>query len=119
MRSTATVVIQLLDENDNSPQFSHKLFQVQLPECQNKVMTQEVFRMIAQDKDDGPNRQITYSLEDNMEGRYEIHPITGVVTAKGEFARGSYNILTVQITLHKYHVSFCIFFLQIYFDAFN
>ncbi|KAF5893704.1 protocadherin Fat 2, partial [Clarias magur] len=100
LRSTATVVIQVLDENDNSPQFSHKLFQVKLPECQNKVMTQEVFRMIAHDKDDGPNRQITYSLEDNMEGRYEIHPTTGVVTAIGEFARGSYNILTIKATDH-------------------
>lgn len=96
LRSTATVVIQVLDENDNSPQFSHKLFQVKLPECKNKASSQEVYRMIAHDKDEGPNGQITYSLEDSIEGRYEIHPTTGVVTAKGEFARGNYNILTVQ-----------------------
>lgn len=96
LRSTATVVIQVLDENDNTPQFSHKLSQVQLPEWQNKVLSREVYRMIARDKDDGPNSQITYSLEDSMEDRYEIHPSTGVVTARGVFARGNYSILTVQ-----------------------
>lgn len=96
LRSTATVVIQVLDENDNSPQFGHKFFQVKLPECQNKTLSQQVYRMIAHDKDEGPNSQITYTLEDNMEGRYEIHPTTGVLTTKGEFARGTYNILTVQ-----------------------
>lgn len=94
LRSTATVVIQVLDENDNSPQFSHKFFQVKLPECQNKTL--EVYRIFARDKDEGFNSQITYNLEDSMEGRYEIHPTTGVVTAKGVFARGTYNILTVQ-----------------------
>uniref|UniRef100_W5U6J6 Protocadherin Fat 2 n=1 Tax=Ictalurus punctatus TaxID=7998 RepID=W5U6J6_ICTPU len=100
LRSTATVVIQVLDENDNNPQFSHKLFQVKLPECHNKGLSQEVYRMIASDKDEGPNSQITYSLEDSMEGRYEIHPTTGVVTARGEFARGNYNILTIKATDH-------------------
>lgn len=96
LRSTATVVIKVLDENDNKPQFSHKLFQVKLPECQNKAQSQNVYRMVAGDKDEGANSQITYSLEDSIEGRYEIHPTTGVVTAKGEFSRGTYHILTVQ-----------------------
>lgn len=96
LRSTATVVIQVLDENDNEPKFSHKLFQVKLPECQNKELSQKVYRMIAHDKDEGAKSQITYSLEDSIDGRYEIHPTTGVVTAKGEFARGTYHILTVQ-----------------------
>ncbi|XP_058253540.1 protocadherin Fat 2 [Hemibagrus wyckioides] len=100
LRSTATVVIQVVDENDNTPQFSHKLFQVQLPESQNKVSSQEVYRMIALDKDEGTNSQITYSLEDSMEERYEIHPTTGVVTARGVFARGNYSILTIKATDH-------------------
>lgn len=94
LRSIATVVIQVLDENDNSPQFSHKFFQVKLPESENKAL--EVYRIFALDKDIGSNSQITYSLEDSVEGRYEIHSTTGVVTAKGVFAQGTYNILTVQ-----------------------
>ncbi|TSK28143.1 Protocadherin Fat 2 [Bagarius yarrelli] len=98
--STATVVIQVLDENDNVPQFSHKLFQVQLPETPKNLLSKEVYRMIARDKDEGTNSQITYSLEDSMEERYEIHPTTGVVTARGEFARNNYSILTIKATDH-------------------
>ncbi|KAI5607990.1 protocadherin Fat 2 [Silurus asotus] len=100
LSSTATVVIQVLDENDNSPQFSHKLFQVKLPECQNNSMSQEVYRMIACDKDEGSNSQITYSLEDSTDGKFSIDPTTGVVTAKGAFTRTNYNILTIKATDH-------------------
>uniref|UniRef100_A0A672QBL2 FAT atypical cadherin 2 n=1 Tax=Sinocyclocheilus grahami TaxID=75366 RepID=A0A672QBL2_SINGR len=100
LRSTATVVIEVLDENDNSPQFSHKLFQVKLPERQSTVEPQEIYRMVARDDDVGPSGMITYSLEDGSEDRFDIHPETGVVTARGEFVRGNYSILTIQATDH-------------------
>lgn len=94
LSSTATVVIEVLDENDNSPQFSHKLFQVKLPEWQSTAEPQDIYRMVARDDDVGPNGMTTYSLEDS-ENRFDIHPDTGVVTARGEFVRGNYSILTV------------------------
>lgn len=95
LSSTATVVIEVLDENDNSPQFGHKLFQVKLPERQSMAGPQEIYRMVARDDDVGPNGMVKYSLEDSSEDRFDVHPETGVVTARGEFARGSYSILTV------------------------
>ncbi|XP_001920058.2 protocadherin Fat 2 [Danio rerio] len=98
LSSTATVVIEVLDENDNSPQFSHKLFQIKLPERQSTAEPQDIYRMVARDDDVGPNGMITYSLEDNNEGRFDIHPDTGVVTARGQFVRGNYSILTIQAT---------------------
>ncbi|KAL0175684.1 hypothetical protein M9458_028014, partial [Cirrhinus mrigala] len=94
LSSTATVVIEVLDENDNSPQFSHKLFQVKLPEQRSMAGPQEIYRMVARDDDVGPNGKITYSLEEDSEDRFDIHPETGVVTARGEFVRGNYSILT-------------------------
>ncbi|XP_036424414.1 LOW QUALITY PROTEIN: protocadherin Fat 2 [Colossoma macropomum] len=100
LRSTATVVIKVLDENDNSPQFSHKLFQVKLPERQSTALPQQVYRMVARDDDEGPNGMITYSLENSMEGQFDIDPTTGVVTARGEFGRGNYSILTIKATDH-------------------
>uniref|UniRef100_A0A671Q6N2 Protocadherin Fat 2-like n=1 Tax=Sinocyclocheilus anshuiensis TaxID=1608454 RepID=A0A671Q6N2_9TELE len=100
LSSTATVVIEVLDENDNSPQFSHKLFQVKLPERQSMAEPQEIYRMVARDDDVGPSGMITYSLEDGSEDRFDIHPETGVVTARGEFVRGNYSILTIQATDH-------------------
>ncbi|XP_016409125.1 protocadherin Fat 2 [Sinocyclocheilus rhinocerous] len=98
LSSTATVVIEVLDENDNSPQFSHKLFQVKLPERQSTAEPQEIYRMVARDDDVGPNGMIKYSLEDSSEDQFDIHPETGVVTARGEYVRGNYSILTIQAT---------------------
>lgn len=97
LSSITTVVIEVLDENDNSPQFSHKLFQIKLPEWQSTAEPQNIYRMVARDDDVGPNGMITYSLEDSNEGRFDIHPDTGVVTARGQFVRGNYSILTVCI----------------------
>ncbi|XP_030622122.1 protocadherin Fat 2 [Chanos chanos] len=98
LRSTATVVIQVLDKNDNSPQFSHKLFQVKLAEQHDTDQPQDVYRMVARDDDEGPNGMITYSLEDSLEGRFDIDPTTGVVTSRGDFGAGNYSILTVEAT---------------------
>ncbi|XP_026859393.2 protocadherin Fat 2 [Electrophorus electricus] len=100
LRSTATVVIQVLDENDNSPQFSHKLFQVKLPERQSTALPQHVYRMLAHDDDVGLNGMITYTLVDNMDRRFDVHPTTGVVTATGEFGQGNYSILMIKATDH-------------------
>uniref|UniRef100_A0A8C1QXX0 FAT atypical cadherin 2 n=1 Tax=Cyprinus carpio TaxID=7962 RepID=A0A8C1QXX0_CYPCA len=100
LSSTATVIIEVLDENDNSPQFSHKLFQVKLPERQSTAEPQEIYRMVARDDDVGPNGMVTYRLEDGSEARFDIHPETGVVTARGEFVQGIYSILTIQATDH-------------------
>lgn len=96
LSSTATVIIEVLDENDNSPQFSHKLFQIKLPEQQSMDEAQDIYRMVGRDDDVGPNGMITYSLEDSNDDRFDIHPETGVVTARGKFVRGNYSILTVR-----------------------
>lgn len=52
--------------------------------------------MVAQDDDEGPNAEVTFSLQDNQNERFEIHPDTGVVTARGDFTAGNYSILTVR-----------------------
>ncbi|XP_051716060.1 protocadherin Fat 2 [Ctenopharyngodon idella] len=98
LSSTATVIIEVLDENDNSPQFSHKLFQIKLPEQQSTAEPQDIYRMVARDDDVGPNGMITFSLEDSNEDQFGIHPETGVVTARGKFVPGNYSILTIQAT---------------------
>nr|XP_046152091.1 protocadherin Fat 2-like [Oncorhynchus gorbuscha] len=103
LRSTSTVIIQVLDENDNRPQFNHKLFQVKLPEqhrVQGAEPQAEVYRMVAQDDDEGPNAEVTFSLQDNQDERFEIHPDTGLVTAHGDFTAGNYSILTIKAEDH-------------------
>nr|XP_015205333.1 PREDICTED: protocadherin Fat 2 [Lepisosteus oculatus] len=98
LRSTATVIIQVLDVNDNSPRFAHKLFYVRLPERQDVREPQEVYRMIAHDNDDGPNARVTYSLKEDADNTFSIDPITGIVSSESNFGPGAYSILTIKAT---------------------
>ncbi|XP_031602153.2 protocadherin Fat 2 [Oreochromis aureus] len=98
LSSTATVVIQVLDANDNPPKFMEKRFDVKLPEQRHDGGKQEVCRILAQDNDEGLNAAVTYSLQENVDEQFEIDPVTGVVTSHGDFLPGSYNILTIRAT---------------------
>ncbi|XP_039976098.1 protocadherin Fat 2 [Xiphias gladius] len=96
LRSTATVVIRVLDANDNRPKFTDKLFHVKLPEQRHQEGKLEVCRMVARDDDEGSNAAVTYRLQDNVDEHFEIDPATGVVTSHGDFWPGNYTILTVK-----------------------
>uniref|UniRef100_A0A3B4TRB4 FAT atypical cadherin 2 n=3 Tax=Percomorphaceae TaxID=1489872 RepID=A0A3B4TRB4_SERDU len=98
LRSTATVVIRVLDANDKRPKFTDKLFHVRLPEQHHQAGKQEVCRMVARDDDEGSNAVVTYKLQDNTDERFEIDPVTGVVTSHGDFWPGNYSILTIKAT---------------------
>ncbi|XP_070692797.1 protocadherin Fat 2 [Pempheris klunzingeri] len=98
LRSTATVVIRVLDANDNRPKFTDKLFHVKLPEQLHQAGKQEVCRMVARDDDEGSNAVVTYKLQDNKDERLEIDAVTGVVTSHGDFWPGNYSILTIKAT---------------------
>ncbi|XP_057706138.1 protocadherin Fat 2 isoform X2 [Corythoichthys intestinalis] len=98
LRSTATVVVRVLDDNDNRPKFTDKLFQVKLPAQRQQDGQVEVCRMIAQDEDEGPNADVTYRLQDDHDGSFQIDPLTGLVTSLGDFWPGNYTILTIKAT---------------------
>lgn len=95
------VIVKVLDENDNKPQFLQKFYKIQLPE-RNKserdktAKRDPIYRVIAVDKDEGPNAEISYSIEDGDEhGKFFIEPKTGVVSSKKSSMTGEYDILTV------------------------
>ncbi|XP_069388159.1 protocadherin Fat 2 [Paralichthys olivaceus] len=98
LRSTATVVIRVLDTNDNQPKFTDKRFQVKLLEQRHQEGKKEVFRMVAYDDDEGSNAVVTYMLQDNKDERFEIDTVTGEVTSHGDFYPGNYSILTIEAT---------------------
>uniref|UniRef100_A0ACB8EIB1 Uncharacterized protein n=1 Tax=Sphaerodactylus townsendi TaxID=933632 RepID=A0ACB8EIB1_9SAUR len=98
LKSTSRVVLEVMDVNDNAPSFPHKLFVVNLPEKVASETPLPVYRMIAIDHDEGLNGQITYSLEENDEGFFSIHPETGMVFTKKAFSAQEYSILTVKAT---------------------
>ncbi|CAF95368.1 unnamed protein product, partial [Tetraodon nigroviridis] len=98
LSSTTTVVIRVLDDNDNQPKFTDKLFHIKIPEQRRSAGEQEVYRMVARDDDRGSNAAVTYRLQDDHSERFKIDPLLGVVTARGDFWPGNYSILTVKAT---------------------
>lgn len=85
-----------MDVNDNPPVFSHKLFNVRLPERLSPLTPGAVYRLVASDPDVGLNGRVTYSIEESDEGGFSIDPVTGVVSSSSIFPAGEYNILTVR-----------------------
>ena len=96
LRSTSRVVVCILDVNDNPPVFSHKLFNVRLPERLSPVTSGPVYRLVASDMDESLNGRVTYSIEESDKEGFSIHPVTGVVSSSNTFTAGEYNILTVR-----------------------
>ncbi|CAN2387309.1 Protocadherin Fat 2 [Pristimantis euphronides] len=98
LQSVSRVVIQVLDVNDNTPTFSQKLFTVQLPERAASSEPCPVYRLIAMDRDQGINGQVTYSILEQNEEKFTIDPNTGVISSAAAFPSGEYNILTIKAT---------------------
>ncbi|XP_007941830.1 protocadherin Fat 2 [Orycteropus afer afer] len=98
LKSTSRVVVRVLDVNDNPPVFSHKLFNVRLPERLSLVTSGPVYRLVASDLDEGLNGRVTYSIEESDKEGFSIDPVTGIVSSSSTFAAGEYNILTIKAT---------------------
>lgn len=63
-----------------------------------------VYRVIASDRDEGPNAEISYSIEEGDEnGKFFIEPKTGLVSSKKFSSAGEYDILTVSNLIPGLH----------------
>ncbi|CAB3406383.1 unnamed protein product [Caenorhabditis bovis] len=60
--ATSRVSIRILDENDNSPVFERDVYTITVDEGKS-----EKIKIVATDRDDGPNAHITYSIEENLD----------------------------------------------------
>uniref|UniRef100_A0A8C0I6M1 FAT atypical cadherin 1 n=1 Tax=Balaenoptera musculus TaxID=9771 RepID=A0A8C0I6M1_BALMU len=98
----ARVIVKILDENDNKPQFLQKFYKIRLPEREKpererNTKREPLYRVIATDKDEGPNAEISYSIEEgNEHGKFFIEPKTGVVLSKKFSGAGEYDILSIK-----------------------
>lgn len=101
--TTVRVIVKVLDENDNRPLFLEKIYKIKLPEREKPekeraLKRDPVYRVIASDRDEGPNAEISYSIEEGDEhGKFFIEPKTGLVSSKKFSSAGEYDILTVSI----------------------
>uniref|UniRef100_A0A672YLJ1 Protocadherin Fat 1-like n=1 Tax=Sphaeramia orbicularis TaxID=375764 RepID=A0A672YLJ1_9TELE len=100
--TTVRIIVQVLDENDNRPLFLEKIYKIKLPERdrpeRERAMKRDpVYRVIASDRDEGPNAEISYSIEEGDEhGKFFIEPKTGLVSSKKFSSAGEYDILTIK-----------------------
>ncbi|XP_036372790.1 protocadherin Fat 1a isoform X3 [Megalops cyprinoides] len=100
--TSVRVIVKVLDENDNRPQFLEKIYKIKLPEREKPekerlARRDPVYRVIASDRDEGPNAEISYSIEEGDEhGKFFIEPKTGLVSSKKFSSAGEYDILTIK-----------------------
>ncbi|XP_067264117.1 protocadherin alpha-3-like [Chanodichthys erythropterus] len=82
---TSQIIINILDINDNAPEFSRPLYKASLVE--NVPVGTIVVIINATDKDEGTNSEIVYSLretdQDHILDIFHIDPNTGAITVKG------------------------------------
>ncbi|XP_016396188.1 protocadherin Fat 4 [Sinocyclocheilus rhinocerous] len=77
-KATADVTIVLLDENDNSPQFTTSKYEGKV--FSNQTAGMQVVKVEAADLDEGPNGEIHYSIEfGNEKGHFEINENNGEI----------------------------------------
>lgn len=96
LTSTTQIHIILLDQNDNTPTFSHKTYHASVSE--GLPAGTEVAQLSALDPDEGPNGEITYSLmEDRSHGAFSIDPFSGVVRTTKPLDRESRSEYSIRV----------------------
>lgn len=80
-QSQIEVKVNILDENDNSPQFSSKIYTTAVRENVNTEDT--IFTITAVDADEGENAAVSYSISSgNEDGHFRIKAATGQIVLK-------------------------------------
>ncbi|XP_060531934.1 cadherin-related tumor suppressor [Cylas formicarius] len=84
LTGTATVLVTVVDKNDNPPRFT-RLFSVNVTE--NSEIGSFVIRVTSSDQDVGENANATYSFTENPGEKFKIDGVTGNVTVAGHLDR--------------------------------
>lgn len=81
-RSNVTVIIDVLDVNDNAPTFEQKIYTAVIPET--SIINSFVINITATDPDEGPGGEIRFDFltEGDANGLLKINPITGEIRTK-------------------------------------
>ncbi|XP_049642842.1 protocadherin beta-16-like isoform X1 [Suncus etruscus] len=77
---TSKVLIEVVDNNDNSPEFEQQLYRVHIPE--NSSIGSLVTTVSASDLDSGVNGEITYTLfqpSEDISKTLKLNPMTGEI----------------------------------------
>ncbi|XP_030081476.1 cadherin-23 [Drosophila hydei] len=81
-QSVAELLIDVLDVNDNAPEFTKKAYSTVIPE--NALKMESVLQLEATDADEGPGGEVRYELvnEGDANGLFSINAQSGLLTTR-------------------------------------
>ncbi|XP_032411649.1 protocadherin alpha-C2-like [Xiphophorus hellerii] len=96
---TASVIVRVLDTNDNAPMFDKAGLTVTMLE--NSPIGSLVMNLNATDLDEGSNSDITYSYSlytsEKTQETFNLNPTTGEITVKGMLNYEDFNIYDMEV----------------------
>ena len=86
------VNVQVVDINDESPEFEHKVYNTHIKEL-NQI-DDILIQIHAIDRDDGENGEVRYTLQSDSRNMFEIDSVSGLITVNTVFTHDSPRQLT-------------------------
>ncbi|KAJ8730776.1 hypothetical protein PYW08_002189 [Mythimna loreyi] len=94
--STATILLKVLDVNDNDPMFYPQRYIESINE--ELPVGSNVLQVRALDLDEGENARIMYRLESGGDGYFDIEPWTGNIILQKDFRKAPETVYTLKIS---------------------
>lgn len=94
--STATVNINVLDVNDNSPEFYPQKYFISVPE--DARFESSLLKVTATDMDEGENAMVTYKLESGDDALFSLDEWSGVLSLKSNLSVSRKQIYKLKIS---------------------
>ncbi|XP_029369156.1 protocadherin beta-16-like [Echeneis naucrates] len=96
---TASVIVHVMDTNDNAPTFEKKIYNINLLE--NSPIGSLVIHLNATDLDEGSNSDITYSYSlytsEKTQETFNLNPSTGEITVRGMLNYEDFRIYDMEV----------------------
>ncbi|CAH0724033.1 unnamed protein product, partial [Brenthis ino] len=91
------VHIKVLDVNDNPPVFSQKVYKSTIAENLQLDPPAAILQILAEDKDEGDNARIEYSIVEQTEpGTFSVDPVSGIISPARPVTGGARHRLRVR-----------------------
>ncbi|XP_044732139.1 cadherin-related tumor suppressor-like, partial [Chrysoperla carnea] len=94
--STATVFLNVLDINDNNPEFYPQHYFITIKD--DAPIGTSILKVTAFDADEGDNALITYNLENGGDALFVVNELTGVVSLRGNITNSPNPLYKLKIS---------------------
>ncbi len=98
LSSSAQILVTLIDENDNSPQFSEMFYRISIPE--STPVGTSVLSLEASDADSGTNSELVFSITHLSEPlTFVINQSSGVISTNATFSLDAATLYVVSVSV--------------------